>query len=309
MVSKTYVYLHTANHCDTTQHNMRKVRIYFNCLLVTSLAQQLDSGCDPGYDCLPQGNCDSFQSDKQHLRSLQAGSSEFIKALNQLRGLVCNKSHRKICCKTVNLPTTTKKPQKLEVTRSELRISTYSEHEIKTCLINQKFLLAESGKCEYLLDQEPCSPGEWVMMSQTSGVASCQPRPEQFSNCAVFLSPGGQLECEKTQSELFQSCSEVQDGIYLPENFQENTRPCPHQYQCQPRNDVYYSSISINSNPDVSAQTLVNHLSSLVCDVQNRLVCLPENNDDSIMTIENLLQTFQRPPTLCRKNPWTLAEN
>ena len=132
---------------------MRKVCIYYNCILLTALAQQQENSvCDIGYECIPAVNCDSYQTDKQHLESLQADSSEFIKALNQLRGLVCNKSHRKICCKTVTPPTTTKKPQKLNINK-------YPEREIKTCLMNQRVLLEDSGKCEYLLDQEPCSPG------------------------------------------------------------------------------------------------------------------------------------------------------
>ena len=144
------------------------------------------------------------------------------------------------------------------------------------------------------------------MMTPTPGVASCQPRPAQFSNCAAFLGPGGQLECEKTQSDLFQSCSEVRDGVYLPENFQEDTQPCPHRHRCQPRNNVYFSSISLSSNSGsggVSAQLIIKHLESLICDVQNRQVCLPDNNDGSIMTIENILKTLHRPPTLCIKNP------
>ena len=78
--------------------------MFFNNWIILTATQQ-NSGCDLGYDCVPEQTCDSFQIDKEHLKSLQWGSSEFKKVLNQLRGLVCDKSQRKICCPIVDLLT------------------------------------------------------------------------------------------------------------------------------------------------------------------------------------------------------------
>jgi len=72
-----------------------------------------DSGCDAGYECVPSTNCAGYRIEQQNLKSLQADSSEYKKLLRQLRGLICNKALRKICCKRGNPSTTTYKPQEL----------------------------------------------------------------------------------------------------------------------------------------------------------------------------------------------------
>lgn len=182
-------------------------------------------------------------------------------------------------------------------------LSKITDREIRKCLLNEKFYHKETRRCEYPLEQGPCDTGDWVMMTQEPGVVSCQPRPQKFSNCPVVLGPGGQVECAiKTASNLFQPCS---GGILVPDNFQFDTMPCPHKFSCQPRTDVYYSSIK--SATGLTKDEMVNHLKSLVCDVESKSICLPENNEDSLMTIDNILQSYQKPQLKCRKNPCPLG--
>ena len=86
--------------------------MFFNYWIILTATQQ-NSGCNLGYDCVPEQTCDSFQIDKEHLKSLQWGSSEFKKALNQLRRLVCDKSQRKICCPIVDSLLVLEKPRNI----------------------------------------------------------------------------------------------------------------------------------------------------------------------------------------------------
>ena len=183
-------------------------------------------------------------------------------------------------------------------------LSTVTDREIRKCLLNEKFYHEESGECEYPLEQGPCDPGDWIMMTQTPGVVSCQPRPEQFSHCPPVIGPEGQLECAvKTASNLFSPCP---DGVYVPDNFQFDTKPCPHGHRCQPRNSVYYASIK-SANHQVTKDEMVNHLKSLVCDAESKMICLPENNTDSLLSISNILQSYQNPELKCRRNPCPLG--
>ena len=172
-----------------------------------------------------------------------------------------------------------------------------SKEPIIECLLNQSFYHEDTGKCEELHDEEPCGPGEWLIRTDEPGVVTCKLKPVKLSECETVLGPGGYIQCEKT-SELFQACS---DGVYVPENFQEDTIPCPHMYQCQARNELYYSSI--NSASNYSHELVINHLDTLICDHDNKLICLPENNNDYLITVKNILQSFQRPEIKCEKNP------
>ena len=147
------------------------------------------------------------------------------------------------------------------------------------------------------------------MLTDQPGVVSCQLKPEKFSNCEAVLGPGGRVHCVRN-NDLFQPCP---GGVYVPDNFREDTKPCPYMFQCQPRNDLYFASIKSGTSL-ISYELIINHLDTLICDYENKLICLPENNNDSLITADNIIQSFQRPefqclPNPCQKGNWPLLDD
>ena len=66
------------------------------------LSQSQDTECEAGYKCEDSGDCQSYKVERDTLKQYQKGSSEFNRLLKKLRGLVCNKKLRKICCELEN---------------------------------------------------------------------------------------------------------------------------------------------------------------------------------------------------------------
>ena len=59
-----------------------------------------DSNCDAGYECIEIQNCQHYQDETSTLKQLNKGSTEYNRKINKLKGLICNKEIRKVCCKS-----------------------------------------------------------------------------------------------------------------------------------------------------------------------------------------------------------------
>ena len=57
-----------------------------------------DRECGAGYRCLQKDICIPFKSKVTELISLARDSPEFKTMLTELKGLVCNKEEKKVCC-------------------------------------------------------------------------------------------------------------------------------------------------------------------------------------------------------------------
>jgi len=82
-------------------HSMRLLLLLR--LLVFSSSQRLDSpdgDCDVGFVCKSHSNCPQYLAKKELLDSLksQGGGSEYEDILEELKGTVCNKAERGVCC-------------------------------------------------------------------------------------------------------------------------------------------------------------------------------------------------------------------
>ena len=117
-----------------------------------------DSGCDAGYECVPSTNCAGYRIEQQNLKSLQADSSEYKKLLRQLRGLICNKSLRKICCKKGNPSTTTYKPQELGLIGSDSPSWVPKPNEEGRCGL-------EGNDAEFIVGGEDAKLGQYPWMA------------------------------------------------------------------------------------------------------------------------------------------------
>ena len=101
---------------------------------------------------------------------------------------------------------------------------------------------------------------------------------------------------------MFKPC---ENGVMLPDNFIENTRLCPNGFRCQERNAQYWAAkrvFKVVPSEELEQEKLF--LEDLVCDVESKLICLPEQNDaDPLISSDNIVKTFQRPATQCKLNP------
>ena len=171
------------------------------------------------------------------------------------------------------------------------------------CLLEDQFYHPESRSCQTPFTQGHCAPGEWLMVSEENiGMVNCQMIPERFNDCQVLLGPSGEPECKQEEDSMFKPCK---DGVIIPDNFIENTRPCPNGFRCQERNAQYWAAkrvFKVLPIEDLEQEKLF--LEDLVCDVENKLICLPEiNNSEPLISSDNIVKTFQRPVTNCKLNP------
>ena len=95
---------------------MRSLYLTYIFVLISVCLGQQDLPCPQGNPCIPRGSCDSYHSQLEKLRTLTKGTNEyrflelFLKGyvfydnifrvfLIGLKGWICNKSARKVCCK------------------------------------------------------------------------------------------------------------------------------------------------------------------------------------------------------------------
>ena len=49
--------------------------------------------------CVASEDCQEFQLDRARLNKLERSSPEYAALLEDMRGRICNKEERKVCCK------------------------------------------------------------------------------------------------------------------------------------------------------------------------------------------------------------------
>ena len=177
------------------------------------------------------------------------------------------------------------------------------EDSIRSCLLSGSFFNEVKGACEHPLDEEPCEPGAWLMVTQKPGVVSCQPIPASVPDCEVVLGPGGQVICLEDEN-LFGPCSEDGDFFYIPENFQNGTMVCPSNFHCQAVND---NNIYNDTRDQVKDHREIDYLTSLVCRMEPRSVCEPDDNSESLLSLTNVATSLFSPRIVCKRNPCPLG--
>ena len=173
------------------------------------------------------------------------------------------------------------------------------ENNIRSCLLSGSFYNEVKGACADPLDEKPCEPGAWLMVTQKPGVVTCQPIPASVPDCEVVLGPGGQVICHEDEN-VFGSCSDDGHFFYIPENFQIDTMVCPENFHCQALND---NNNYNNALDQVEENVDIDHLKSLVCRKEPRSACQPDNNSDSLLSLSNLEDSLFSPRLVCKRNP------
>ena len=141
------------------------------------------------------------------------------------------------------------------------------------------------------------------MVTQKPGVVTCQPIPASVPDCEVVLGPGGQVICLEDEN-LFGPCSEDGDFFYIPENFQNGTMVCPSNFHCQAVND---NNIYNDTRDQVKDHREIDYLMSLVCRMEPRSVCEPDDNSESLLSLTNVATSLFSPRIVCKRNPCPLG--
>ena len=105
------------------------------------------------------------------------------------------------------------------------------------CLLKYQFYHVASEKCYDMFDQGPCSANKWLAPTAIPGDVTCQViSPEISPECnSLTILENGDIKCQDRTPRLNQDYrkSSCQAGqIMLPENFIENTKPCPEKFVC-----------------------------------------------------------------------------
>ena len=66
--------------------------------LLLVAGQRLEGDCNIGWDCKRREHCPDFQDKLLQLKRLSSGSTDHQQLFSQLKGLVCNKAERGVCC-------------------------------------------------------------------------------------------------------------------------------------------------------------------------------------------------------------------
>ena len=174
------------------------------------------------------------------------------------------------------------------------------------CLLADQFYHLKSRSCHTPLTKGPCRPGEWLVLDhENTDMVTCETRPEAFSDCIAVFSPSGGPECQEDSEEEANMFKPCEDGVMVPENFMENTRPCPDGFRCQERNPQYWEAKRAFKLVDKEEVELELHfLEGLVCDAETKRICLPvEEKSEPLISPKNIIKTFQRPQAICKVNP------
>lgn len=189
-----------------------------------------------------------------------------------------------------------------EFNQRKLRTIDARTRSIRSCLLEDQLYHEDGAGCEEPFTQGPCDDGEWLDLDTNSpGVVRCHSKPEKLANCyqPVIGATGG-VECQLRDGPSFRPCD---GGVMMPDNFLPDTKPCPHQFSCQPQNSVYWTSIKDISQNKVVDLSHIQHLRYLVCGLESKHICLPDNNRDNLLTVENIVQSFKSPRESCQRNP------
>ena len=177
--------------------------------------------------------------------------------------------------------------------------------DIKSCLLNYTFYHPETDTCQGLLDDYDCPPGQWMAPEKNRvGVVNCEDRQED-EEClhpgVMGLTNHHTIGCQDKQllehMEMFQT-SECENGeILMPNNFEEDTLPCPDKFACI---EDYSQYLKL---PSLEQLNEINFFKSITCSKEPKKICLPLENKNFPLTPENIYSTFISSSLKCSKNP------
>ena len=196
--------------------------------------------------------------------------------------------------------------------------SVISDPNRVTCLLEGKFYHPESKDCHRPLElgfpRNPCEEGQWLVPTARKGIVKCVPVEDKFKvfdgSCTPFLTEKKEVSCgERLEETLFrtQNCNDGQ--IFLPDNFEEGTMPCPESWTCQQFN-ITRMGMSQQMSDNIfrdkhlrNENVKVRYVRDLICSEEKKRICLPEKERVSIFSLNHLEESIHGAQPACQKNP------
>ena len=182
---------------------------------------------------------------------------------------------------------------------------------IQSCLMQKELYSRDTKTCWPPLLKGPCPPGEWVVLQGVEGEGVCMPRVKCPAGRVAFLNPEGGVACHCPDGEedVGGSCEQVfsqgscQEGeVLMPKSLTVGSGVCSAGFSCKKSGDCPAFS-HIDRKETRSNKVQLGFLKDMVCNKRSRSLCCPENNQDSLFTVQNLVQSMVPRRAQCVKNP------
>jgi len=189
---------------------------------------------------------------------------------------------------------------------------------IVACLLNSTFFHPVYGKCAQFQEEGFCADAALIVLPDLdTGTATCRPEPDPCTPDRDY-SRGGieSSECGCGSSEVehdgycvkpFTKTSCPEGKLLVPVDFSEGHRTCPKSISCVEKNscpNYRLTEINIKYTESESQKKLKQEfLNHLLCDEEKNSLCCPDDNEDDLLTPDNILQTYKSPQYECVDNP------
>ena len=206
---------------------------------------------------------------------------------------------------------------------SILSNTTPDELSRRLCLLEGQYYHPESTSCSDPFDEDHCEPGpSWLLPTSVPGEVQCQEIREDLSNCAVpGIDNNGEAYCineedtvydEAPEQVLYRRASCPESKILMPDNFMENTKPCPRDFMCSINYKNAFSFINKhykNGETELAKKEKEFALTSLVCSgskgtgpsTEPKMACVP--NTGSLADNSIILDSLKVSQLTCQDNP------
>ena len=190
----------------------------------------------------------------------------------------------------------------------------------RLCLLSGQYYFPGSDTCSDPFDEESCDPGySWLLPTSVPGEVQCQNITDDLLSCNsqyLAINDNGEAYCT-TDEELtaisvigeeqiqYRQTDCPKNRILMPDNFMEDTKPCPGNFTCSRDYRDAYSFINWHNDkdgePDLAQKEKEYAFSSMVCDERPQMACVP--NTGSMEDNSVLLDSFKVPHSTCKENP------
>ena len=124
----------------------------------------------------------------------------------------------------------------------------------RLCLLSGQYYHPGSDSCTDPFDEESCEPGwSWLLPTSVAGEVKCQDISDDLLNCAIpGINDDGEPYCfmesetahDQPEEQILNRPSNCTDNkIMMPNNFMEDTKPCPRNFTCSAEYKMAYSFI------------------------------------------------------------------
>ena len=165
------------------------------------------------------------------------------------------------------------------------------------------------------LEQGPCLLDEWLVLDKVSGKGICRPKMECTDGAKPVLDQvvGAVCGCRNGKERFLGKCealytqSVCSDGwVLMPENFLLNSLVCSSKFRSKKYENcssyqVAKKQLAVRGTNKRKHQK--EYLKEMICSKKNRTICCPQNDNQSLFSKDNLIQSMVPSKLVCARNP------